>query len=321
LRARDGRGPPAMVSIFNKLSPVPRAARSDAAADPGLPPKLGHLENTHFPHPLPVQAAPDLAAASRASSKGAKSLGERQAPSVEGPLQHFTTQDLKGLVASRQLKAGPSPSGGQPQQYGSILEGGPDPVHKLFKLLKHPESSKGAITSKLGLHGNNSWQGATFVQQLLKYTLLLMGWEGSCPWQTLVQQLNSREGQLGCWVPKVGVVRGTAGFSLQQGKLNVGSSHGYMRLGTVVGPRKAAGQPIKAAKRTIYAHQVMCWAMHGPPPSEHCCMVRHLCGNPRCIRPTCLAWGDAAQNVRDRQHHAWLKKCKGAVGLGKRGRE
>lgn len=49
-----------------------------------------------------------------------------------------------------------------------------------------------------------------------------------------------------------------------------------------------------------YAHQVVCWAFHGPAPCGHS-MVIHVCENPRCLNPFHLQHGTPKQNARSRR--------------------
>ena len=59
--------------------------------------------------------------------------------------------------------------------------------------------------------------------------------------------------------------------------------------------------------RSVSMHRFSAWLFHGlPPPGAQ--VVRHLCGNPRCIRPEHLKYGTFSENRQDFEVHrlgAW----------------
>ena len=44
------------------------------------------------------------------------------------------------------------------------------------------------------------------------------------------------------------------------------------------------------------AHRLLCWALHGPPPSSRP-LACHRCHNKGCLNPLHLFWGDAVMNA------------------------
>jgi hypothetical protein len=48
-----------------------------------------------------------------------------------------------------------------------------------------------------------------------------------------------------------------------------------------------------------YAHRIVLWAMHGPPPANlmEPIVAMHTCHNPRCINPNHLVWGHEYSNL------------------------
>lgn len=101
------------------------------------------------------------------------------------------------------------------------------------------------------------------------------------------------------------------GFSMARegSKVNVPSSHNYVNLRV---PREGS-----TGGSTIGVHRIMCWLLHGPPPSrmgQH--HVRHMCNNRWCINPTHLQWGSPAENNRDREmqgHKGAAKRMRAAA--------
>lgn len=214
----------------------------------------------------------------------------------------------------------------------AIIDSTRDPLLRHFCMLKHPSYSlpKGLLP-RLGLKACNSsrpWGFSLIVQRLLGLVLQLMGWEPSSnggAWQLLQakvqqeQELVAAAGEAAaaaaaaakCWLPSRSAIH-KLGCSQQQGtKPNLPGSRGYIQVPTVRGPGR------QGPKRTLYAHQIMCWAVHGPPPAADegggagLMMVRHLCGKPGCIRPGCMAWGTHQQNAQDMAAHWQRAKLKG----------
>lgn len=225
-------------------------------------------------------------------------------------------QRFRGLQAA---SLWPGPKGELIPDLHTTLAGGSypnDPIAKQYLLFKHGSSPVSpTLYGRLELHISRQWGMGYFVARLLAHTLLLMGWHclaPACPWRLLSLKLDS---VAGCWRPHKRDVAVTGFCMLSGGKPNLHARRGYLRLSTVKGPHKSTDEIecIAQTKRTVYAHQIMCWAMHGPPPSDpqQAVLVRHLCGKPSCINPNCLEWGTPQQNADDRSRHKKSRKLKG----------
>jgi len=198
-----------------------------------------------------------------------------------------------------------------------------DPIARQYGLFKSESTPVSpTLYGKLGLAINRTWGFSYFMGRLLAHTLLLMGWvsgglQQPSAWEVLEAKLRELEEKgpeaaAACWVPGKTALAKTAFWQLGGSDLKP-SKRGYLRLNTVIGPRKPYDTQlgIAKAKRAAYAHQIMCWAVHGPPPPG-ALLVRHLCGKPCCIRPGCLLWGTHAENAQDRIEHKERARRKGA---------
>lgn len=222
--------------------------------------------------------------------------------------------DLKGKAAAEAFVA----QGGQvPSCYKTILEDVFDPIKKHYFLCKHQHTLPGPTWEVLGLPSNKSWLLAYFVERVLRHIVnKVLGWpaaQGSQPsaWDMLVSMLNSAKwGADKCWRPSP---RGSAFNQSKCARPNTESSKSYMRLPTCRCPPKGHASGISSSLRAVYAHQVMCWVRHGPPPSKEESCVRHMCGHADCINPRCLRWGTPFGNVLDREEHKNLRKKRGVV--------
>lgn len=59
----------------------------------------------------------------------------------------------------------------------------------------------------------------------------------------------------------------------------------------------------------VYAHRLLCWAMHGCPPQENSIALHYPCkGQHRCICPKHLRWGDSARNKKDKLYMKLVAK-------------
>ncbi len=69
-----------------------------------------------------------------------------------------------------------------------------------------------------------------------------------------------------------------------------GRNAGYAAVSSKRGSRK-------------FVHQILCEALHGPPPPKHEC--RHLCGKGAdgCVTPAHLCWGTHHENMKDKTVH------------------
>lgn len=64
----------------------------------------------------------------------------------------------------------------------------------------------------------------------------------------------------------------------------------------------SGGYPVwQEEGKKVLGHQRACEVAHGPRPEGH--VVRHLCGQPLCLRLTHLSWGTEKQNQADRVAH------------------
>jgi len=66
------------------------------------------------------------------------------------------------------------------------------------------------------------------------------------------------------------------------------------------------------------AHRIVLWCMFGPPPCEEWSVAVHMCGNPSCLNPEHLVWGDYKTNLirdanRARQAFEALLKAQGRL--------
>jgi len=54
----------------------------------------------------------------------------------------------------------------------------------------------------------------------------------------------------------------------------------------------------------VWAHRLVCFAWHGPPPDEEHSLVLHGPNHdPKDNRPSNLRWGSFEENMRDREEH------------------
>jgi len=51
--------------------------------------------------------------------------------------------------------------------------------------------------------------------------------------------------------------------------------------------------------RTLTAHRIACYWLHGPAPSEKPCAL-HSCHNPKCCNPKHLRWGSHEENMQEK---------------------
>ena len=52
----------------------------------------------------------------------------------------------------------------------------------------------------------------------------------------------------------------------------------------------------KKATVTEYAHRLVLFSIHGPPPDEDTNVAMHTCHNPGCLNPHHLVWGTPKDN-------------------------
>lgn len=291
---------------------------------------------------VPLDATPPQAPYKLAEQPGTSARHASQAH-----LGCYTTTNLKGRAAAaagEQLLS--RATDGILQHHIDTTR---DPILKHLCLIKHSSSSLGSLLPRLGLQqpaaGCSSSSNprlllgcSQLLQGLLSLVLQLMGWPGDPSttggaWEQLARRVQEEQEQLlqpgagppQCWVPtKTAINKLAAAGIRQQSKLkpNMSSSsssnRGYIQLHTL----KWGGAGARS-RRTLYAHQIMCWAVHGSPPVDAAAageddeeqqgpwVVRHLCGRPGCIRPGCLVWGTHKQNAQDRGSHRDRARLKG----------
>ena len=321
----------------------------------------------NMPNPLKLKvnrdATPPQEQYKLADQPGTSARHARQPPSCP-----TTTNLLKGRAAAAAGEQLLCRATDQVLQHH--IDNTRDPILRHLCFIKHSNSSLGSLLPRLGLQqqqqlqqqgegcssNNSSSRGRSLlgcsqlVQGFLSLLLQLMGWPGhpstagGGAWELLASRLMQEEQQQQqqqcCWLPtKTAINKLAAAGIRQQSKLkpnrssSSSSNRGYIQLHTLKWGEGTAAK----SRRTLYAHQIMCWAVHGSPPvaadseddsgeqgpnsssnnnnSNSCWVVRHLCGRPGCIRPGCLVWGTHKQNAQDRASHRDKARLKGVCSM------